>query len=189
MFVAVDLPKMALDDICEWGDEALVDPALRRVSRESLHITLAFLGNRPLGDVEPIEEALLEVAEVPLFLELGGPVGRPTRGRPRIVALPVSFPRPIVARQAELAEILAFAGVYEPDDRPYWPHVTVARIRNEGGGSRRPKRIEVPSGPPPTGRAGFFKAVRISLYRSELQPSGARYVPLAQVELPGAGWQ
>jgi 2'-5' RNA ligase len=25
---------------------------------------------------------------------------------------------------------------------------------------------------------------RMTLYRSELQPSGARYVPLAQVELP-----
>ena len=26
-------------------------------------------------------------------------------------------------------------------------------------------------------------AVRVTLYRSELQPSGARYIPLAQVEL------
>ena len=26
-----------------------------------------------------------------------------------------------------------------------------------------------------------------TLYRSELQPQGARYIPLAQVELPGAG--
>ncbi len=27
----------------------------------------------------------------------------------------------------------------------------------------------------------------MTLYRSELQPTGARYVPLAQVELPGGG--
>lgn len=189
MFVAVDLPEIVRRDIAEWGETALADPALRRVAEESLHITLAFLGNRPLSDVERIEDLLLEVAEIPLFLELGGPVGRPGRGRPRIVALPVTLSRPVEARQAELAELLVCEDLYKPDRRPFWPHVTVARVRNEGNGSRRPRKVEVPSGPPPTARTGCFDAVRISLYRSELQPLGARYVPLAQVELPGAGWQ
>jgi RNA 2',3'-cyclic 3'-phosphodiesterase len=189
MFIAVDLPEMVRKDIVEWGDSALTDPALRRVPAESLHITLAFLGDRSLDEVEPIERTLEEVADVPLFLELGSPVGRPERGSPQVMALPVTFPRPIEARQAELAEILSFERLYEPEKRPFWPHVTVARVRAEGRGSRRPVPVEVPSGPPPTARVGFFHGVRISLYRSELQPSGARYVPLAQVQLPGSGWQ
>jgi RNA 2',3'-cyclic 3'-phosphodiesterase len=189
MFVAVDLPEMVREDIATWGDAELTDSALRRVPSESLHITLAFLGNRPLEDVDRIAYAIEEVAEVPLFLELGSAVGRPPRGRPRVIALPVTFPRPVAARQAELAEILSFEGVYEAEKHPYWPHVTVARVRAEGRGSRRPMRVDVPSGPPPTENVGFFGGVRISLYRSELQPSGARYVPLAQVELPGTGWQ
>lgn len=189
MFVAVDLPKMVREDISDWADSALDDPAFRRVPPESLHATLAFLGNRPLSDVERIEEAIEEVASVPLFLELGGPVGRPSRGRPRLVALPVQFTRPVVMRQAELAEILAFGGLYKPEERPFWPHVTVARVRAEGDGSLQSIPVTIPSGPPPTERIGFFRGVRISLYRSELQSSGARYVPLAQIELPGAGWQ
>jgi 2'-5' RNA ligase len=189
MFIAVDLPEMVRKDIVDWGEGALADPALKRVAADSLHITLAFLGDRPLDDVERVERALEEVADVPLMLELGGPVGRPGRGRPRVIALPVSFPRPIEARQAELAEILSFERLYEPEKRPFWPHVTVARVRAEGRGSRRPVPVGVPSGPSPTARVGFFHGVRISLYRSELQPSGARYVPLAQVQLPGAGWQ
>ena len=188
MFVAVDLPEMVREDIADWGETALADPALRRVPQESLHVTLAFLGDKPLGDVERIECALEEVAEVPLFLELGGPVGRPARGRPRLIALPVTFPRPVEVRQAELAEILSFEGLYKPEKRPFWPHVTIARVRAEGRGSR-PMQVKVPPGPAPTERIGFFKGVRISLYRSELQPSGARYVPLAQVELPETGWQ
>jgi 2'-5' RNA ligase len=189
MFVAVDLPEMVRRDIASWGEVELSDPTLRRVPPESLHITLAFLGNRPLEDVERIEQAMFEVSDVPLFLELGGPVGRPAQGRPRVIALPVSFPRPVEARQAELAEILSFEGLYEPEKRPFWPHVTVARVRAEGRRSRLPMQVDVPSGPPPTERTGFFRGVRISLYRSELQPSGAQYVPLAQVELPEAGWQ
>lgn len=189
MFVAVDLPEMVRGDIAEWSERELTDPAIRRVPPESLHITLAFLGNRPLADVERIEEAIEEVAEVPLFLELGSPVVRPPSGRPRVVALPVSFPRPVVARQAELAEILTFEGVYKPEKRPFWPHVTVARVRAEERGSRVPARVNVPSGPSPTARIGFFDGVRISLYRSDLQSSGAHYVPLAQIQLPGPGWQ
>jgi RNA 2',3'-cyclic 3'-phosphodiesterase len=189
MFVAVDLPEMVRESVASWSETTLADPALRRVPPESLHITLAFLGNRPLDDVERIAEAMETVADVPLFLELGGPVGRPAE-RPRVIALPVTFPRPIEARQAELAEILSFERLYEPEKgRPFWPHVTVARSRAEGRGSRRPVRLEIPSGPAPTERVGFFNGVRISLYRSELQPSGARYVPLAQVQLPGTGRQ
>jgi len=188
MFVALDLPERVREDIAAWGETALADPALRRVSVESLHVTLAFLGNRQLADVERIAETMEEVAEIPVLLELGGPVGRPSRGRPRLVALPVLH-RPGAGLQARLSEALSFERLYEPERRPFWPHVTVARVRAEGRGSRRPMQVEVPAGPSPTEHVGWFRGVRISLYRSELQPSGARYVPLAQVELPGPGWQ
>jgi 2'-5' RNA ligase len=188
MFLALDLPELVREDIASWGETELADPALRRVPPESLHATLAFLGNRPADVVEPIAAAMEEVADVPVLLELGGPVGRPATGRPRLVALPV-LGRPVERLQAELSEILAFEQLYEPEKRPFWPHVTVARVRAEGRGSQRPMRAKVPSGPSPTERIGFFDAVRICLYRSELQPSGAHYVPLAQVELPEAGWQ
>lgn len=188
MFVALDLPQIVRESIATWGEAALADPALRRVPSESLHVTLAFLGNRQPDDVERIAELMEEVAAIPVLLELGGPVGRPEQGRPSLVALPVLH-RPVEGLQERLSEVLAFERLYEPEKRPFWPHVTVARVRAEGRGSRRPMRVEVPSGPSPTEWVGWFNGVRISLYRSELQPSGARYVPLAQVELPGAGWQ
>jgi RNA 2',3'-cyclic 3'-phosphodiesterase len=188
MFVALDLPEIVREDIASWGETELASPALRRVSQESLHVTLAFLGNGQLADVERIAEAMEAVAELPVLLELGAPVGRPPRGGSRLVALPVLH-RPVPGLQARLREILIFERLYEPERRPFWPHVTVARVRAEGRGSRRPMSVELPPGPSPTERVGWFNAVRISLYRSELQPSGARYVPLAQVQLPGTGWQ
>jgi 2'-5' RNA ligase len=183
MFVALDLPEMARRDIAAWSETELTDPALRVVAPESLHVTLAFLGNRQLSEVERIDEAMYEAAEVPVLLELGGPVGRPSGDRPRLVALP-ALHRPVLALQERLSEALSFEGLYEPEKRPFWPHVTVARVRAEGRGSRRPMRVKIPTGPSPTKRTGWFDGVRISLYRSELQPSGSHYVPLAQVELP-----
>lgn len=188
MFVALDLPEMVREDVAAWGERALADPALRRVSPESLHITLAFLGNRPEEDVERIAEAIEEAADRPVLLELGGPVGRPARGRPRLIALPVLH-GPVPGLEERLSEILRSEGLYKHQKRPFWPHLTVARVRAEGRGSRRPMGVEIPLGPSPTKGTGWFGGVRISLYRSELQPSGPRYVPLAQVELPGSGWQ
>lgn len=187
MFVALDLPELVREDIVAWSERVLTGPAMRPVRPESLHVTLAFLGNRPLSEVERIEEAMWEIAETPILLQLQGPVGRPARGRPRLIALPVDS-NPVVARQRELAETLVHEGLYKPEGRTFWPHVTVARVRAEGRGSRHPMQAKIPSGPSPTARIGYFDAVRISLYRSELQPSGAHYVPLAQVELPGRGW-
>jgi RNA 2',3'-cyclic 3'-phosphodiesterase len=188
MFVALDLPRMVQEDIAAWGETELSDPALRRVESESLHVTLAFLGDRPPSDVEPITEVIEWAADRPVLMELGGPVRRPERGRPRLVALPV-LGGPVEGLEERLGRILAYEGLYTPEKRPYWPHVTVARVRSEGDGSGRPMRVEIPSGPSPTAPIGWFDGVRISLYRSELQSRGARYVPLAQVELPGAGWQ
>jgi 2'-5' RNA ligase len=188
MFIALDLPETAREDIAVWGETELTDPALRVVPPESLHVTLAFLGNRQPGDVERLEEAMEEVAELPVQLELGDPVGRPSGDRPRLVALPVLH-GPVKGLEERLSEVLAFEELHEPEKRPFWPHVTVARVRAEGRGSQRPMRVKIPTGPSPTKRIGWFHGVRISLYRSELQPSGALYVPLAQVELPGSGWQ
>lgn len=186
MFVALDLPGGIREGIGSWGDEALVDPALRPVAAENLHVTLAFLGNRPERDAERAVEAIEQsLAPAPL-IELLDPVGRPPRGRPRLFALPVLSPG-AEQIQAELSQILISERLYQPEKRPFWPHVTVARVRAEGRGSRRPSEVERPPGRLPPELSKLFYGIRVVLYRSELQPSGARYVPLAQVKLPGAG--
>ncbi len=187
MFVALDLPERVREGLGRWGETELTDPALRPVRPENLHITLAFLGFRPEKDAERVAAAVEECAGPAPLVELGDPVGRPPR-RPGVYALPALSPG-TEAMQARLAERLVAERLYEAEKRPYWPHVTVARVRAEGRGSRRPKRVESAPKKLPPGLSEAFYGVRLTLYRSELQPSGARYVPMAQVELPGAGRQ
>ena len=86
--------------------------------------------------------------------------------------------------QAGLQEKLVGARLYEPEKRPFWPHVTIARVRREERGSKRPAHVSKLPGALPKELLRPFGGVRLTLYRSELQPRGARYVPLAQVELP-----
>jgi 2'-5' RNA ligase len=184
LFVALDLPRETREGLIAWGREALEDPALRPVAPESLHITLAFLGYRPEKEIVSIAAAVRESAAPAPWVELRDPEQRPPRGRARLYALPAISPG-AEALQAGLEQRLVSEGFYEPEKRPFWPHVTVARVRPEARGSRRPAVVSEPPGQIPEGLMEPRISVRMTLYRSVLQPSGARYVPLAQVELPG----
>jgi RNA 2',3'-cyclic 3'-phosphodiesterase len=184
LFVALDLPEEMREEIVAWGSEALVDPALRPIAPESLHLTLAFLGHRPEREIEAIAAVVGECAGPAPWVELLEPVQRPTRGRAQVYALPALSPGAEVL-QAGLAQRLEETGFYEPEKRAFWPHVTVARVRPEARGSRRPAVVSEPPGKLPERLLEARVCRRMTLYRSELQSTGARYVPLAQVQLPG----
>jgi 2'-5' RNA ligase len=182
LFVALDLPDELREGIVAWGLRELRDPALRVVRPESLHVTLAFLGYLPEKEIGRAGE-VVEGLEAPApYLELGEPVGKPSGKRPRLFALPVESPG-AVALQSELEENLVAARLYKPEKRPFWPHVTVARVKPEGKGARRPRLVERRPGGLPKELLQPTRAVRARLYRSELKPSGAEYLPLAQVKL------
>lgn len=188
LFVALDLPDRVKEGIAVWGGRELRDAALRRVAPQSLHVTLAFLGWRPEKEIPRLTEVVAESHAPAPAIELGQPVQRPERGRPRLFALPVES-QAAVALQAALEERLVAAGLYEPEKRPFWPHVTVARVKREERGSKRPAHVSKLPGALSEELLRPFDAVRITLYRSELQPRGAQYTPLALVELPAGGRQ
>jgi 2'-5' RNA ligase len=188
LFVALDLPEPVRVAIAEWGRGALADPVLRPVKPESLHITLAFLGYLPEKRI-PLLGEIVESSRAPApAIELGDPVPRPQRGRPRLFALPAESPG-AVAIQAALEAKLVAARLFEPEKRPFWPHVTVARVRREERGSKRPALMAKRPGPLPKDLSQSFRGVRLTLYLSQIKPQGAHYTPLAQVELPTDGRQ
>lgn len=188
LFVALELPASVRDGIVAWGRAALADPALRPVAPESLHITLAFLGWTAEKEVPRLRGIVEESRGPAPRIALGDPVPRPQRGRPGLFALPADSPG-AVELQAGLGERLVEAGLYEPEKRPFWPHVTVARVRREERGSKRPALVSRPPGALPQALLQPAVCRRLTLYRSKLQPQGAQYTPLAQVELPADGRQ
>jgi 2'-5' RNA ligase len=185
LFLALDLPAEVRAGLRAWGERELCDPALRPVPERSLHITLAFLGYRPEKEVPRLAGILASSGGPAVRLELRDPVARPQRGRPRLFALP-AVSAGAEGLQAELQERLVGEGLYEAEKRPFWPHVTVARVRPEERGSRRPRVVSRAPGALPNELLQPMRCVRAALYRSELKPQGALYTPLAQVELSGA---
>ncbi|MGH2923321.1 MAG: RNA 2',3'-cyclic phosphodiesterase [Solirubrobacterales bacterium] len=187
LFVALDLPAEVREAIVAWQRRELTDPALRPVRAESLHMTLAFLGYRPEKEIERIAEAAFDVSGPAPEIELRRePVGVPRGKRPRLFALDAPS-ESAVALQAAVERNLIRGRCYEPEKRPFWPHLTVARVRAERRGSRKPAPVESPPGPLP--EHTFLRPiplVRLVLFRSHLRPQGAEYIPLAEKDLKPA---
>ena len=78
--------------------------------------------------------------------------------------------------QASVSDALATGRWYEPEKRPFWPHITLARVK------RRERRV-APLSDAPAPPSEPFSASELTLYRSTLRPQGALYEPLARVEL------
>jgi 2'-5' RNA ligase len=186
LFVALDLPQDVRAGLVEWQQTALADPALRVVRPEALHVTLVFLGYQAEKDVKTIAKAaLVKDAEAPAVELATEPVGVPPGKRPRLIALAAHSDQ-IVALQAQIEEQLVAGGFYEPEKRPFWPHLTVARVKPEAPGSRKPALIRTPPHPLPEHMFRFFRPTRLVLFKSHLRRSGAEYEPMAELELPTA---
>jgi RNA 2',3'-cyclic 3'-phosphodiesterase len=188
LFVALDLPEAMRDGIVAWGRKELRDPALRVVPPESLHVTLAFLGYRPEKEIDALGEVVQGLCSPAPTIVLGDPVAKPSLRRARLFALPATSSA-AVTLQSELEDALVGKRLYKPEKRSFWPHVTVARVKSADRASKRPVEVGGPPGQLAKGLLEPALCVRVTLYRSELQPQGARYTPLAQVELSVDGRQ
>ncbi len=170
LFVALDLPGAARAALARFRDAAADHAVWRPLPEQSFHVTLAFLGHRPEADVERVVAVLrgLEPWSAP-ELALGDGLLLPPR-RARVLTVALADPGGVLgALQAEVGAGLAAAGVYEPQTRPFRPHVTVARVR---AGVRAPRALA--AAPEPLA----FSAGAVTLYRSRLGRGGAVYEPL-----------
>ena len=185
LFVALDLPDDVRAGLVDWQRTALSDPALRPVRPESLHITLVFLGYQAEKEVKKIAKKAFDVeAQAPAVELVTQPLGLP-RNRPRLIALDARSDE-TVDLQKQVEENLVSEGYYEPEKRPFWPHLTVARVKPEAPGSRKPAQIRNPPHPLPEHMFRFFRPTRLVLFKSHLRRTGAEYESLAELELPTA---
>ncbi len=167
LFCTLQLPEETLDGLVAWQAEHLRGG--RVVPRANLHVTLAFLGTRPAGELAAIAAVLREVAAGAEPAELRPLRYRETRSVGMIVLEDVTGAATALA--GTLQERLEALGVYRREARPWLPHVTVLRFREPEG-----LRLELAN-------TCSIHVVRSALYRSFLAPGGARYDTLETAAL------
>jgi 2'-5' RNA ligase len=174
LFVAVEVPEPPRRELRRRVD-ALRDrlPRARWVDFDNVHLTLLFLGETAEADVPALaaglREAFARCPPLDLRLDAGGtfPPGRPAR----VAWVGVEAPDALQTLQAEITRAAVETLGFEPEERGYHPHVTLARCpapwRREAIDKFR-NAFPGPVGPP-------FLAGHGVLFESKLSPKGARY--------------
>ncbi|HVH52305.1 MAG TPA: RNA 2',3'-cyclic phosphodiesterase [Gaiellaceae bacterium] len=170
LFLSLRLPGDVLDGIELWQREHL--HGVRAVVRDNLHITLAFLGHRPAGELDAIVgELRAAAAAAGPDLRLAATGYRETRSVAMLVHEDLGGGATALA--ADLHARLERLGVYRREERPWLPHVTVARFRE------RPRlRLEPPA-------LGTYVPSDAAAFLSRLRPGGAQYEVVDAVALGG----
>ena len=169
LFCALRLPDAAVDVLSGW--QAGHMEGGRVVPREHLHLTLAFLGHRPVGELAAITGALREAASAARPIRLLPERYRETRSVGMLVLTDVGDAATSLAE--DLFGRLEREGVYERERRAWLPHVTVVRFR-------RPPRLR-----PPLPDLGEVMPSDAAVFLSRLRPSGAEYVVVESFALGG----
>ncbi len=134
LFISAQLPASVVDALIAWCPQ---QDNLRAVAPASLHVTLAFLGERCEAQAAAAAGVVRAVAAPVEGLSLGAARWLPPR-RPRVLAVEVHDPcGGLAALQRAVVEGLAGAIGFVPERRRFLPHVTVARVSRRGGGACR----------------------------------------------------
>jgi 2'-5' RNA ligase len=153
--------------------------SLRLMPAEQLHLTVVFIGQVDEARAQAVAEAMRADLPLPPFdLEFGAAGVFPPRGRARVLWLGLSQGAQQVSQvHAHVTERLASIGI-PAEERPYSPHLTIGRWRNDDG----PRRVELP----PVRVTAIEHVAAVTLFESRLLPSGAEHVPLVGCALGGA---
>jgi 2'-5' RNA ligase len=151
------------------------------VQAENMHLTLHFLGEALDDAVPSIEAALRDAAsDTPAFDAVYHGAGAfPSPSRPRVLWAGVTDGQSQLADLARrVGERLAPLG-YPPEDRPFSPHLTLARIKEP-----RPAPHVADALKAAADRAlGRVRVGRVVLFQSVLKPGGPVYTPAAVASL------
>ena len=147
---------------------------------EKLHLTLKFLGPTAEETIADLNYRLTNVAAQhrPFGLRLGAPGSFPEKGKPRVLWIGVNgATEDLIRLQTDVEQACESLG-YEPEHKPFHPHITIGRIRDHRdayalGEDHRAARIEPVD----------FEIRSVVIYESKLQPSGSVYSKLSQLQL------
>lgn len=181
VFCAVELPaevRARLEEhILRLRKE--VPDAVASWSRvENIHLTLKFFGNVAVRRIEKISAVAERVVKQFSTFQIGvgetGVFPRPSRAQ--VLWIGVSDASGQLSALHEKFEDECAAEGFEKENRPYRPHLTIARLRKpEGARHLADAHLQMQ-----------FETIQVNVeelvvFRSELSPKGSRYTPISRV--------
>jgi RNA 2',3'-cyclic 3'-phosphodiesterase len=166
-------------------------PDARWVRPESLHVTLKFIGEKPIEILEEIKHTLSAVRAEHMEISFRGYGFFPTPKAARVFWVGIES-GPELASLAKAVDEATFALGIPKEDHPFAPHLTLARGGGRSGAPRWRKddtlnknfqRLQEKLAALPTPDFGTMAAHEFFLYQSQLSQGGSRYTKIAGVAL------
>jgi 2'-5' RNA ligase len=186
-FIAIELPqgtKRELAYLQEGLKRACGYCPAKWVTIESIHLTLNFLGDVPLSRLDDIKSAVAQAAAASdtFGLALEGLGAFPNLERPHIVWVGLSGNVEKLSNiQKRLEQLLVMLG-FNSENRPFSPHLTLARVRDEASAADKKRLGQAISST--TCKTDCPIPVRqVSLIKSQLTPAGSIYTVLSSATL------
>jgi 2'-5' RNA ligase len=186
VFVAVEIDAGVARRIADFGEElrrrvqALAPRArVSWVRPEQLHITVRFLGEVDEPRARATAAALAPRLATGRFrLALAGAGAFPLAGSPRVLWVGITTgAETMMELERQVGARLEACG-FAPENRPYRPHVTLARVR-KAAGLRTASLMEGLT----DRKFGSSTVDTITLFQSQASPQGSIYIPLQRSSL------
>jgi 2'-5' RNA ligase len=156
---------------------------VRWVPSENIHLTLKFLGDVSIANLDMLTKILGGIVSTHRSFEVsaGGLGAFPKIHQPRVIWIGLEVPPELMAIQHNLELETARLG-YTREERPFSPHLTLGRVSRNAS----PAEIQAIAKVLGTTKVGFLGATRVKtvyLFRSDLNPGGATYTRIFSAPL------
>ena len=175
LFIALDLPGDVVRNLESFVARLKPSARIHWSPPANLHITTKFIGEFPENRLPELQAALSGMPERPPIEVTVAKVGFfPNARSPRVFWCGIEAPG-LEALAADTDAATSSVGVSK-EERPFSPHLTLARIKERVDLSPLHSAIAAA----PSLDFGRFTARCFFLYRSQLRPTGSVYTKLAE---------
>ena len=185
-FIAIELPDELKLELTQLEDQLKSNrqPWVKWVSPEGIHITLKFLGDIAVEMTGAITKAIEEAVQgiSPFHLEVKGLGVFPNLKRVQVAWVGISGEVDKLSQLQKRIEATLTPLGFAPESRPFTPHLTVARLRDQASPDERQRFGQLIANTK-FETACTIEVNAISLMRSQLTREGAIYSRISLVEL------
>lgn len=176
-FIAIELPESIREALRrEQARFRAVCPDARWTRPEGIHLTLKFLGQISDRQASELKDALRRMEQFEKFtVRVQGFGFFPGAKRPRVFWAGLEAPPALARLAAQVENALAPHG-FPPENRPFKPHLTLARFKL----SRPQPKLEALLAVQNSSLLGNFDVSEYFLWESRLLPGGAEYHKVAR---------
>jgi len=192
IFIALDIDDAIRQRIQRFMEGVTgFAPDARWVRPESLHITLKFIGEKPVETVEKIKSALSGIRAQSVEIAFRGYGFFPTAKAARVFWVGIESGPQLLSLAKAVNDATSALGIPK-EDHPFSPHLTLARGGGRSGSPRWSKddtpnknfqRLQEKLAALPTPDFGTMAAHEFFLYQSQLSRGGSSYTKIARFAL------